>query len=444
MARHYVKNRMPETPRELAQLFRDPQAAAELMGGTAEAWRDFEREFANASPLVAKMAEEQAQMQLAGTLRAGGTGAVRGGEAWRGGSVRNRIYSRHAPGTAVEGVAGSMGWAEFVQAADPRNYEGEEFRGKIRNAMSERVPSGGGLLVPETLRSDILMAALEKTVVRSRAHIVPMDSLRIPYPTIDDTSHTASVLGGLVGFWTEEAAQLTPSQPSFGRVVLEAKKLTIYTDIPNELMADAPGLEGFIGRVFPDALAFYEDLAFLTGSGVGQPQGVLNAPAAVSVTRTAANQVQFADIAGMYARMLPVALPGAVWVCSPAVIPQLLQMTVAGVAGAATAVAVAPPVWLMEMNAAGDVPTTLLGHELIVTEKVPTLGTKGDLMFCNFGYYLLGDRQEMRLNVSEDYKFQNDLQSWRLIERCDGRAWIQSPITPENGGATLSPFVLLQ
>jgi hypothetical protein len=51
----------------------------------------------------------------------------------------------------------------------------------------------------------------------------------------------------------------------------------------------------------------------------------------------------------------------------------------------------------------------------------------------------------MQTASSEQYKFQNDKTAFRVIERVDGRPWIQSPITPHNNSAnTLSPFVQLQ
>jgi hypothetical protein len=44
---------------------------------------------------------------------------------------------------------------------------------------------------------------------------------------------------------------------------------------------------------------------------------------------------------------------------------------------------------------------------------------------------------------SPHFKFQNDQTAYRIIERVDGRPWLQSPITPQNNGPTLSPFVQL-
>ena len=55
--------------------------------------------------------------------------------------------------------------------------------------------------------------------------------------------------------------------------------------------------------------------------------------------------------------------------------------------------------------------------------------------------YLIGDRQTMSLESSPHVKFTSDRTTYRIIQRNDGRPWIQSAITPKNGGPTLSPFV---
>jgi HK97 family phage major capsid protein len=358
-------------------------------------------------------------------------------------AVKNKLYRAKAAGSVLNGEPLGQSWGAFLNAIHHKRELTDEvgaFRKSIKNAMSERVPSDGGFLVPETLRSDMLMLSLEKAVVRGRARTIPMDSLRVPYPTIDDPSHTSSVFGGVIGYWTEEAAALTASQPAFGRVVLEAKKLTGYTEIPNELLEDSiAALDQFFSEMFPEALAWFEDIAFLSGDGVGNPQGVYNGTAGINVTRNTSNEVLLADIVAMYTRMLPQSLNTAVWLCSPAVIAQLLQLVL--ISGTTP---VAPPLWLNQMQV-NDAPVyTLLGRPLIVSEKIPNLGTRGDLAFVDFGYYLIGDRQQMQVSSSEDYKFANDLTAFRVIERLDGRPWLRSALTPENGGSTLSPFVFLQ
>jgi HK97 family phage major capsid protein len=81
-----------------------------------------------------------------------------------------------------------------------------------------------------------------------------MSSLRLGVPAVDERSHASSVFGGLVAYWTEESAALTESQSGFEKIVLDAKKLTMYGEIPNELIADAPALDAFIRMGFGSAV----------------------------------------------------------------------------------------------------------------------------------------------------------------------------------------------
>jgi HK97 family phage major capsid protein len=309
---------------------------------------------------------------------------------------------------------------------------------RLRAAFSENVPSEGGFLVPERLRSELLRVALENSIVRARARVVPMDSLRVPFPAVDSTSNASSVFGGIIAYWTEEAAALTATEAAFSRVVLEAKKLTAYTEVSNELISDsAISFQAFIDEIFPEALAFYEDYAFLLGTGVGEPLGVLHGDNAASISVTkqagqAADTIVWENLVKMYARMLPSSLGRAVWVASIDTFPELATMALSvGTGGSA--------IWLN--NGAVGPPMTILGRPVIFTEKAPVLGDAGDINFIDFGFYLIGDRQVMSARSSEHFKFQNDQTAYRIIERVDGRPWLAGAVTPKNSGDTLSPYV---
>ena len=131
--------------------------------------------------------------------------------------------------------------------------------------------------------------------------------------------------------------------------------------------------------------------------------------------------------------MLPGSLNRAVWIASIDTFPQLAVMELS---------TGSPAVWINNGMSEGP-PMTLLGRPVIFTEKVPGLGTTGALNFVDFGYYLIGDRQVMSAMSSPHFKFQNDLTAYRIIERVDGRPWLESAITPKNNTDTLSPFVSL-
>jgi HK97 family phage major capsid protein len=213
--------------------------------------------------------------------------------------------------------------------------------------------------------------------------------------------------------------------------------------VPNELLADAPAFASFFDTIFPRAIAWFEDIAFMTGTGVGEPLGFINCPASVQVSKESAQAtgtIVWENIVKMFARMLPTALGNAVWICSIDTFPELATMALSVGTGGG-------PVWMGNYTNPGAAtpPVTILGRPVYFTEKTPALSTTGDISFVDLSYYLIGDRQMMQSASSEQYKFQNDKTAFRVIERLDGRPWIQSAITPHNNSSnTLSPFVQLQ
>lgn len=352
------------------------------------------------------------------------------------------IYNKGAVGAAHDAMFRSTD--EFIYSISSESNKDDVLARKLhtlKNDLSSVKPSDGGFLIPEILRAELLRVGLETAIVRPRARVIPMDSLTVPFPMVDSTSNVSSVYGGITGYWTEEGATLTESQPRFGRVELRANKLALYVEIPNELLQDArPAMAAFINDVFPEAIAWFEDVAFFVGGGVGEPLGFLNAPAAVSVTRSttvAGSNVEWVDVAEMYARMLPQSLARAIWVVSPEVLPSLLTQQVPG--GGPIVVNVSSGAADGSLSPVGSI----LGRPLFVSEKARQVGSAGDINFVDFGYYLLGDRQAMSARQSEEFRFSSDVTAMRVIERLDGRPWLASAITPQNGGDTLSPFVKL-
>lgn len=311
---------------------------------------------------------------------------------------------------------------------------------EVQNSFSSEEPGSGGFLIPEIMRSELLQLALETSIVRSRATVIPMSTLRVPIPTVDDTSHASTVFGGIAFYWTEEAGQMVESTAKFGKVVLDAKKLTGFFKVPAELLDDAPAFAGWFDSRVPAGLAFFEDIAFMTEDGNGTPLGFINSPASIQVPKVstqASGTIVWENIVAMYAQMLPTSLPNAVWIASIDCFPQLATMALSVGTGGG-------PVWIGGWSQGGSEmpPMTILGRPVIFTEKSPALGTTGDLSFVDLSYYLIGDRQAVSVDSSEHFLFQNNQIAYRLIQRVDGRPWLQSALTPHNGSANkLSPFI---
>ncbi|MFE1205647.1 phage major capsid protein [Streptomyces sp. NPDC058762] len=451
---------IPRNADELAEMLADNDKVSEI-AASRDSLKDFitaygEQQQGDGTDLN-RLIDEGVQKGLADFFRNGGADVKdkQAGDAIKRldlnpqnnrGSRANMLTS-HRQGTAHNpGAAGAQldehfaSGIDYVQNIWHKNPNANaEKLSVLRNAASSVSPADGGFLVPETLRSQLLEIALEMSVVRPLATVVPMESARVPFPMIDSTTNQGSVFGGMVAYWGEEGAELTDSSPKFGRITLDAKKLTGLSAVPNELLQDSiSSFAALLERLWPQALAFSEDNTFMAGSGVGEPLGFRGAgnTAAVVVPRTTANKIKYADIVKMYSRMLPSSLSRAVWTCSPDALPELLQMALdVGTGGNSVFV----------VNAAAAHPMTIFGRPLIITEKASTLGARGDLAFSDLSYYLVGDRQTMTADSSTDYKFGSDKTTFRIIQRVDGQPWLKSAITPANGSSnTLSPFVELK
>ncbi|MDJ0460591.1 phage major capsid protein [Streptomyces sp. H27-C3] len=437
---------VPRNATELEEMLGDTATATEIVK-TPEALTSFIVDYAKGQsaqdPGIEQQVRELAQQEFANALRKDqidGINRLNLDPSARP-VARSKHYNAKAPGAGLDKQFAN--WTDFLGAtwAGDNTQESLAARSdikKFQNAFGSSVPSDGGFLIPEALRAELLRVSLEMSVVRSRARVVPMETLTVPYPMIDSASNASSVYGGIVGYWTEEGGTLTDSSPTFGRIELTAKKLTLYSEIPNELFTDSMlSLEQFMNESYPEALAWFEDVAFIEGNGVGQPLGFMNAPAAVSVAKESgqtAGTILWENIVKAYSRMLPASIGRAVWVAHIDTFPELATMALSvGTGGSA--------VWIGNGDGAGAPPVTILGRPVVWTEKCSSVGTAGDINFVDFGYYLIGDRQAMQSATSTEFKFGNDKTAMRVIERVDGQPWIKSAITPRKGSNTLSPFV---
>lgn len=354
-------------------------------------------------------------------------------------SASSVLNNPKAIGAGLDGMFNDI--AEFlrVAVAGPGNDSALAGKlGELRN-YSEKIPSEGGLLVPEEFRSDIMSRSLEKSIVRPRAMVVPMATGKLRFPATDFSTEVGEVYGGIQMFWVDGGQEIPESSASFAMVTLDAQKLAGLAVVPNELVRDWAGFTAWIRRTLPDAITHFEDVALIKGNGVGKPLGALHAdnPALIVVDEEASQTsgITWINVVTMYSRLLPESLDTAVWVVTPEAFAELATMALPiGTGGSA--------VWMPDAH--GRPQLTLLGLPVISSRKAPgTLNIQGDISLVDFSQYAIGDTQTMTLEASEHVKFTSDRTAFRIIERLDGQPTILSPLTPENGGPTLSAYVQL-
>lgn len=331
-------------------------------------------------------------------------------------------------------------------ASMPGGMESDELRSYVKATtkdMSEDSLSSGGYAVPTQASSRILEKALEMSIIRPRATLQPMSSNRLEIPADVDADHSSNYFGGITIYRPGEAGQKTATNPTLARIGLQLHKLTGLVHVSDELLEDAPALEAWLIRKFSQAIAFVEDYDFLNGTGVNQPLGILNStnPALITVTAETgqgANTIVAENVLNMWARLWPEGQANAIWVANIDTFKQLSRMGIAvGTAGI--------PVWMPANQLAGKPYKELMGQPIFFTEKVPSLGTAGDIALIDPSQYVIGDRSggQPQIASSIHLKFDYDQTSFRFVLRYDGQPSWTSALTPRQGSDTLSPFVVL-
>ncbi len=295
----------------------------------------------------------------------------------------------------------------------------------------------GGFAIPELFKDQLLMAVQQTGIVRSRATIIPAGSPpdgKLTMPSLDQTSG-GNMFGGVTLVHTGEGVTMTETTMKIREVSLEPKEISAYIVATNKLLNNWPAASAVLGNQLRAAMTAQEDYDFLRGSGVNMAQGIINSPAAIAYPRAGAGAIAFADIYGMLARLKMGGSP--VWLASQTVIPQLAAMVDAG----------SHSVWLGGggiASASQPAPSMLFGFPIVFCDRLPALGTKGDLMLVDLSYYLIKDGSGPFLSWSEHVYFLSNKSVVKLVWNVDGHPWLTEPLILEGTtSSTVSPFVIL-
>ena len=301
--------------------------------------------------------------------------------------------------------------------------------------MVESIPASGGFLVPDQFAEMLLNASLENEIVRPRATVYPMESANINVPMWAGDDHTSN-LSGFQARWMAEEGTAVEDTGTLKMLELIAEKLAVFTKASSELVSDGQNFEMQLAKKLTQVLGWHLDYAFLQGSGAGRPQGILNAASLITISKEtgqAAATIVYENLTKMYARLHPECQRNAVWVANSNCVPQLLQLGISvGTGGDHYQV----------MNEK-DGKFSIFGLPVIFTEKLPTLGTTGDLLLVSCDQYLIGMRKQISIDRSIHAGWSTDQVAFRTIVRATGRPSWTAAITPK-AGDTLSWAVVIE
>jgi HK97 family phage major capsid protein len=346
-------------------------------------------------------------------------------------------------------AAGFKNFGEFAQcvrsACVPGSRPDDRLVGlaaKAISGMGEYQSSDGGFLVPPEFAAKVFERLYSTDRLLGLTDSYTVSSNGITFPRSAETSRVdGSRKGGIRGYWTDEAGQITASKPTFARLQLTLHKLCVMCYVTDELLSDsAIALDQYLTNAAVEEIDFLIGDALVNGSGAGKPQGILNSPCLVTQDKEggqAAATVKTENIVKMWGRLFGPSRDKAVWLINQDVEPQLFTMTLsAGTGGVATYM---PPGGL-----SGKPFATLMGRPVMPVEWCPTLGTVGDIILADLSQYVTISKGGVDYAQSMHLRFDFDEQAFRFIFRIDGQPWWSSALTPFKGSSTQSCFVTLQ
>jgi HK97 family phage major capsid protein len=294
----------------------------------------------------------------------------------------------------------------------------------------------GGFLVPIGMSPNVMKVSAEVDPISAYTTKIPMSSPIIPINARVDKNHTTSVSGGFTVGRRAETATFSASRQQYEQVTLNAQGLFGLAYATEELLSRSPvSFAALIEAGFQDEFPSKLIDERLNGTGVGQFEGIINAPCTVSVAielGQSAGTILYENVIKMRSRCW--GYGSAIWLANHDCLPQLILMNQAVGTGGV-------PVW--QSSARDGEPDRLLGRPIFFTEYTQTVGTAGDLVLGNWSQYLEGTLTPIQSAESMHVRFENHERTFKFWTENDGRCWWRTALTPKRSTQTLSPFVTL-
>jgi HK97 family phage major capsid protein len=313
-----------------------------------------------------------------------------------------------------EGDAPEFSFFSDVRQAQLKNNQAAQ--GRLMNAvtsegkaMSEGVPNQGGYFVQRQVERQIVEASQNDNVLRDLVSKLNITTNELQLDQLTVTADAA---------WTAELAEkYENTASSLASVLTSVFTVAGLATVSNQLLADStPSIDQLVIDRISKKIADIEEISFLSGTGVGQPLGILNTPGI---------QTQGITDGGVTTSggLLDAILDGI----------GKVQATV----GEPSAIVMHPRTWtrvLKARDAQGvylvGAPSpqnprssslSIFGYPVVLSNRLPTnLGTGSNesrIIIGDFKEALILDRQGLTIDSSEHVKFTSNATIFRAEKR---------------------------
>ena len=219
------------------------------------------------------------------------------------------------------------------------------------------------------------------------------------------TAHSTAAL-------VTEGAAIGESDPTFASVTLGAYKFAHLVQVSTEAITDSGvDLSGYIAQAGGEAVGNALGQYLVTGSGSSQPQGVVTG-ATLGKTAASASAITYGELVDLVHSVSPAyrASASVGFVMNDSTVGYLRKLVdTTGM-----------PIWNESLRT-GE-PSRLLGYPVTVDSNVASIATGAKtILFGDFSRYVVRLAGGVRVERSDDFAFSNDLATFRIVVRADGR-----------------------
>jgi HK97 family phage major capsid protein len=249
---------------------------------------------------------------------------------------------------------------------------------RVVNAQGEGTGTAGGYLVPTEFRQKLVERMKAFGGFANEAETLTTSTgAPLEWPTLDDTSNLGAITG-------ESAALSSGADLVFGTATLGAYKYTaagagsnLPLRVPVELLQDAAfDVQALVARKLGERIARAQAPHFVTGTGVGEPLGIVASSLTADRDLDTADAADYEDLVETQDLLDEAYHPGAKWLMKRNTWSQLrLLVDTTG----------RPLIQSSIDGISGTPEKRLLGHPVVIDEAMPTLSSAGDTYAIAFG-----------------------------------------------------------
>lgn len=135
-------------------------------------------------------------------------------------------------------------------------------------------PSAGGYTVTDDFRAEVIKQITELNPIRQLGSVSTTGTGKVLWPVLASDAE---------GTWVSETGSRTEDEPTFDQVAIDIFEHALIVPISRTLLEDSViDMSGLLAERLAVGFAKAESTAFLTGSGSGEPSGILDALANIA------------------------------------------------------------------------------------------------------------------------------------------------------------------